>query len=432
MNSIPITIPDFGDVQEITVIEIFIRPGQRVEQEEALISLESEKAVMDIPAPLSGTIEEVLLREGQQVKSGQLIALLTAERQEDRPDTPPEQTAAPAEAPEPTEPAAPGGAAPRPGPPPKAQEPGAPVHATPSVRAYARKLGIDLSLVQASGPKGRLLKEDLELLLRQAIRRHQEDGNRAAPAGAALAAMDGKEYGEEEYALYGEISQLPLGRIQKISGERLHTSWLNIPHVTHFEQADISELEEFRQQLNRENEGKEPRLSLLVFVLKAVAATLAHFPLVNSSLAAGDRVILKHHYHLGVAVDTPQGLLVPVIRDVERKGVLEINRELRELSQAAREGRLQPGEMEGGSFTISSLGKLGGTNFTPIINAPQAAILGLAKSSIQPVWDGSAFTPRLILPFSLSYDHRIIDGAEAARFCAALAAAVMDLKRTLL
>ncbi len=427
-----VKVPDFGDVQEITVIEVFIKPGDAVEQEDSLISLESEKAVMDIPSPASGTIEEVHLSEGDVVKSGDLIATIQTaadsvqkeetdtapvKAPEAQPDTPePVQQTAAAEPPPP---------APRvesrPAPPVNAQEPGKTYHATPSVRAYARELGVDLGRVQATGPKGRILKEDVQLLVKNAMA-SSNDGDAGGIPPVAL----------EDFSVYGTIEDLPLGRIQKVSGPHLHKSWLNIPHVTHFEESDITDLEEYRQSLNTQAEKTGIRYSPLVLIIKAVVAALRQFPLFNSSLVPGEKVILKKYYNIGIAVDTPQGLVVPVIKNADQKGLQELATELGGLSRSARDGKLTIQDLQGASFTISSLGGIGGTAFTPIVAAPQAAILGLSRSAIRPVWDGEAFTARRILPFSLSYDHRIIDGAEAAGFCVALAEYMTDLRKTLL
>lgn len=418
-----ITIPDFGGVQKITVIEVFIKPGDSVEQENSLVALESEKAVMDIPSPFSGVIREVHVKEGDIVNSGALIALIeVAETGQAA-----EKTAAPEkdeETPSPatrTPPATASAAAQeQPAPPPEPSQEVRSLHATPSVRAYARELGVDLAQVRATGPKGRILKEDVQAAGTQA----QPEPSAAGLSGLQLTAAAPLE----DFSVYGPIEELPLNRVQKVSGPRLQTSWVTIPHVTHFEEADITELDRFRNQLQAEGVGK---FSPLVFAIKAVITALKAHPLANSSLVPGERIILKHYYHIGIAVDTAQGLVVPVLKNGDRLALQEIARELARLSAAAREGKLTISEMQGASFTISSLGSIGGTGFSPIINTPQAAILGLSKTAMKPVWDGQAFAPRLMLPFSLSYDHRIIDGAEAARFCTTLRRNLEDLKRTL-
>ncbi|MBE0582549.1 MAG: 2-oxo acid dehydrogenase subunit E2 [Desulfofustis sp.] len=429
-----ITVPDFGDVQEITVVDVYISKGDQVAIEDPLVALESEKAVMDIPSPFAGVITEVKLKEGDIVTSEDLIALLevgasrekgsaapAAEEPEAAPEPPVEPTAAAAEAvqeaPEQT----------------KATEtdeaidtqPNDKFHATPSVRAYARELGVELAAVTATGPKGRITKEDVQLLVKQALK-----------AGATAPKTSTLPFAEaplEDFSKYGEIEEVALGRIQKISGPHLHRSWVSIPHVTHFDEADFTELEKFRKQMNSEPDPDSVKFSPLVFVIKAVVATLKAHPLFNSSLVpGGEKLILKKYYHVGIAVDTPNGLVVPVVKNSDRKGIREIALELNKLSTNARNGKLAIQDLQGATFTISSLGGIGGTGFTPIVNGPQVAILGLSKSYQKPVWNGETFVPRLTLPFSLSYDHRVIDGAEAARFCRSLASNIEDLRRALL
>jgi len=437
-----VVVPDFGDVQEITVVEVYVRPGDVVEVESPLIALESEKAVMDIPSPLAGKISEVKVKEGDTVKSGDLIALLdTAEDAEADKKTVDESGAAEEEVPQPEEEATPArkaepvaeaaaedevphvAATPEPAP----EEPGK-FHATPSVRAYARELGVDLGLVRGSGPKGRIVKKDVQGVVKTAMQ--QQSVRPATGAGGAVESPP-----LEDFSVYGEVEEMGLGRIKKISGPHLQRSWVAIPHVTHFDEADVSELEEFRHQLNSERGKEETKFSPLVFIIKAVVATLREFPLFNCSLLpSSDKVVLKRYYHIGIAVDTPGGLVVPVIRDADRKGLREIARELHDVSAKARDGKLAIADLQGASFTISSLGGIGGTGFTPIVNGPQVAILGLSRNYMKPIWDEEKqqFVPRLTLPFSLSYDHRVIDGAEAARFCRALSEAVEDLRRAML
>lgn len=433
-----VTLPDFGNIEEIIVVEVYVSPGDRVEKEAPLIALESEKAVMDFPSPLAGVIREVSVKENDRVQSGDLIVRIEAEgegeegkeREEKAEAEPEEETkemekeapaaeeAGPSEKPEPEETAPKAEEA---APPVNRQEPGVVYHATPSVRAYARELGVPLSRVEGTGPKGRILKEDVQALVKKAMQ------------GAGAEGFVLPEIPLEDFSRYGDIEEVSLGRIKKIAGSRLHRSWLAVPHVTHFDEADVTDLEEFRKQLNEEEAKNELHLSPLVFVIKAAVATLREFPLFNSSLApGGEKVILKHFYNIGIAVDTPQGLVVPVIRQADARGVTEIARELKRLSTAAREGKLDIADVQGASFTISSLGGIGGTGFTPIVNAPQVAILGLARFYRKPVWNGETFVPRLTLPFSLSYDHRVIDGAEAARFCRSLARDIEDLRRALL
>lgn len=410
-----IRIPDFGNVQKITVVEVFIRIGQEVAQEDPLLALESEKAVMDLPSPFAGVIREVLLKENQVVGSGDIIATIEVAGGEEQPTV---AAAAEAVPPQPTTAAAVAGESLEgPG------EPPPPVHASPSVRALAREKGVDLASVAPTGPSGRILKEDVLAHLSGGLPGDQEKPH--APAAAMPP--------QEDFSKYGPVEEMELSRIKKIAATGLAASWTTIPHVTHFEEADITALEELRKSLNNERSDKEPAYSPLVFVIKAVAATLADFPLFNCSLLpGGDKVVLKRYCHLGIAVDTPQGLVVPVIRDADRKGLRQIALELQHLSSGARAGKLTIPEILGASFTISSLGGIGGTGFTPIINAPQVAILGLSRGTRKPVWDGTTFVPRLMLPFSLSYDHRVIDGADAARFCLALRKALEDLRRVLL
>lgn len=415
-----IKIPDFGEVQKIAVVEVFVSPGDRIEKEASLIALESEKAVMDIPSPFAGVIKEVLLKEEDVVSSGDIIALIetaeeTGEVQESEPAGKPDIDED-AESARETKEEVPE-TVPESGPE-KEQSLEQVFHATPSVRAFARQQQADLAKVAGTGPKGRIVKEDV-LAMRQ----------------QPTAALPGQEQAPlEDFSKYGEIEEVALGRIQKISGPHLQRSWVTIPHVTHFEEADITELERFRKGLNDALPEGEPSYSPLIFVIRAVAATLRQFPLFNCSLLpGGEKVVLKKYYHLGIAVDTPNGLMVPVIKNVGRRGLQDIAAELQRLSSSARAGKLAIPDIQGATFTISSLGGIGGTGFTPIISSPQAAILGLSRSTMKPVWDeqSESFSPRLILPFSVSYDHRIIDGAEAARFCKVLRMNIEDLKRTL-
>lgn len=417
-----VTVPDFGDVQEITVIEVYITAGDRIEVEAPLVALESEKAVMDIPSPVAGVVKEVAVSSGTTVASGDLIAVVETAAEDgakqEQPPAPEAEAAAPADRPSAqpdrketakreTEQA-------------DRQQPEVPRHATPSVRAYAREAGVDLAAVSGSGPKGRILKEDIDSVATQ-----------AAPPSPAVAA-GGPSQPVEDFSKHGPVEELPLGRIPRISGPHLQRSWQTIPHVTHFDEADITDLEQFRKQLNQDAEPGA-KLSPLVFVIKAVVATLRSYPRFNASLGAdGSTIIVKQYYHLGIAVDTPDGLVVPVVKNADRLGIRDIATELARLSGAARSGKLAIPDIQGASFTISSLGGIGGTGFTPIVNAPQVAILGLSRSYQKPVWDGQAFVPRLTLPFSLSYDHRVIDGAEAARFCRSLATTIEDLRRALL
>lgn len=419
-----ITIPDFGDVQQITVVELFVAAGDRVEKETSLIALESEKAVMDIPSPLAGVITEMLVKADDVVHSGDVIALIdtgedtglaekdagatveksTAVEVEDTTRVPEEDRDIPSDS----------------------KAPGQVYHATPSVRAFAREQQVDLSSVTGTGPNGRIVKEDVLAVAQR------NKGGASSTAAGTLDPVPGKTV-LEDFSQHGTIEEQPLSKIQKISGPYLHKSWITIPHVTHFDEADITDLEQFRKGLNSGLKEGESSFSPLVFVVRAVIAALKNFPLFNSSLSeSGESVILKKYYHLGIAVDTPKGLVVPVIKDADTLGLREIAEELGRLSTSARAGKLAIPDIQGATFTISSLGSIGGTGFTPIISSPQVAILGLSRSYIKPVWDGDRFVPRQTLPFSVSYDHRVIDGAEAARFCRDLRLHIEDLKRTLL
>lgn len=429
-----ITVPDFGDVQEITVVDVYVKPGDKVEVEDPLVALESEKAVMDIPSPFAGTITEVKLQEGDTVGNDDLIVLLETGEDTAQPAEVEEPQAVPA-APVSTEPAEPAAAEAEEPPAAEevgedtlaAQEPELDFHATPSVRSYARELGVDLGSLTATGPKGRILKEDVQNFVKQRVQ--------AGPAAGAAqtGGLPLVDTALEDFSKFGKIEEQELGRIKKISGPHLHRSWITVPHVTHFDEADITELEKFRKQMNQEVQKDDLKFSPLVFVIKGVVATLKEYPLFNSSLdSANNKIVLKHYYHVGIAVDTPNGLVVPVVKDADRKGIKEIAGELGSLSLAARDGKLSIADLQGATFTISSLGGIGGIGFTPIVNAPQVAILGLSRSYMKPVWNGEIFEPRLTLPFSLSYDHRVIDGAEAARFCRSLGSNIEDLRRALL
>ena len=446
-----VTVPDLGDFSDVPVIEIHVSPGDTVAAEDPLITLESDKATMDVPAPAAGTVREVRIAIGDRVSVGQPILLLdqgdgAGPAEEPSPRTaapvPPEQAAARmAEAVEPTgDGAGPVEAARRsaeastPAPAPG----GAPVtataaaadfegvHAGPSVRRLARELGVDLAGITGSAPKGRITKDDLL---------QKGRGPAAAPAPAAAAPAGGgiPEIPPQDFSKFGPVETQPLSRIQKLSGPHLHRSWLNVPHVTHNDEADITEIDAYRKELDAEAKAQGYRVTLLSFLMKASVSALREFPRFNSSLTPEkDALVMKRYFHIGVAVDTPDGLVVPVIRDVDRKGIRELSRELGEVSARAREGKLTGTDLSGGSFTISSLGGIGGTAFTPIVNAPEVAILGVVRSKTAPVWDGTAFVPRLMLPISLSYDHRVIDGALAARFARHLCSVLEDVRRLVL
>ncbi len=440
MSQIEIKVPDIGDFKEVEVIELLVKPGDTVKAEQSLITVESDKASMEIPSSASGVVKELKVKIGDKVAEGSLILMLEAA--EGTTAAAPVATPAPAAAPASAAPAPAAAAAapaPAPTPAPAAAAPAAPAaaaapngqksHASPSVRKFARELGVDLTRVAGTGPKGRILVEDVQGFVKGVMA-----GSTAAPAaaggGAALGLLP---WPSLDFSKFGETSLEPLSRIKKISGPNLHRNWVMIPHVTQYDDADITELEEFRKSANESLAKSGVKLTMLAFVIKASVSALKKFPAFNSSLDAnGENLILKHYYNIGFAADTPNGLVVPVLKNADQKGLAQIAKEMGELSAQAREGKLKPADMQGATFTISSLGGIGGTAFTPIINAPEVAILGLSKSAIKPVWDGKAFVPRLMLPMSLSYDHRVIDGALGARFTVYLADVLADMRKTLL
>ena len=431
-----VTLPDIGDFTDVEIIELLASPGDLVEAEQSLLTLESDKATMEIPAPFAGTLKSIDVALGDKVNQGDLIARIETVVASEMV----EPTAPPAEPPKTVEPAraeetpvsrAPGEKEPlrrpvltRPDDAPRGK-----AHASPGVRRFARELGVDLFYVPGSGPKGRITKEDVQNFVKQTLAgRAPASASPSGGGGLELPAMPAVDF-----AKFGEIEEQQLGRIKKLSGAHLHRAWLNVPHVTQFDDADITELEAFRKSQKGEAERNGVKLTFMPFLMKAVCNALATFPQFNSSLAPeGDRLILKKYMHIGVAVDTPNGLVVPVIRDVDRKGIFELASELGEVGNKAREGKLSPTEMQGGCISISSLGGIGGTQFAPIVNAPEVAILGISRAEMQPKWDGEAFVPRLIMPFSLSYDHRVIDGAEGVRFTSYLARLLSDIRRLLL
>ncbi|MCC8394369.1 dihydrolipoyllysine-residue acetyltransferase [Paraburkholderia sp. MMS20-SJTR3] len=431
-----IKVPDIGDYKDVPVIEIAVKVGDRVEKEQSLVTLESDKATMDVPSSAAGVVKEVKVKVGDTVSEGSVIVVIEAEgaAAAPAPAAAPKQAAEkPADAPvAPTPaPAAPSALAQAPLIP--AGEGGSrhPSHASPSVRKFARELGVDVGQVKGTGPKGRITQADVTAFVKGVM-----TGQRAAPAGAAPAAGGGGElnllpWPKVDFTKFGPVDPKPLSRIKKISGANLHRNWVMIPHVTNNDEADITELEALRVKLNKENEKAGVKFTMLAFVIKACVAALKKFPTFNASLD-GDNLVFKQYYHIGFAADTPNGLVVPVIRDADKKGLIDIAKEMADLSKAAREGKLKPDQMQGGCFSISSLGGIGGTHFTPIINAPEVAILGLSRSAMKPVWDGKQFVPRLTMPLSLSYDHRVIDGAEAARFNAYLGAILADFRRVIL
>jgi pyruvate dehydrogenase E2 component (dihydrolipoamide acetyltransferase) len=429
---VPVKVPDIGDFKDIPVIEVFVKPGDAVKPEDPLVTLESDKATMDVPAPSAGVVKELKVKVGDKVSEGSVILLLEAAGTTQPVTSGSAKTDAPAAAPS----AAPqtAAAAPAAAKPPAA--PAAPVdneafkvaHASPSARAFARVLGVDLSKVKGSGPKDRILQEDVQNYVKQFMSGAAAAPAAAAPGGAALSLLP---WPQVDFAKFGPVESKPLSRIKKIAGANLHRNWVMIPHVTNHEDADITDLEAFRVGLNKENEKSGIKVTMLAFLIKVSVAALKKFPEFNASLD-GENLIYKKYFHIGFAADTPNGLVVPVIKNADQKGVLAIAKEMGELSAKAREGKLGPADMQGGCFSISSLGGIGGTYFTPIINAPEVAILGVCRSSTRPVWDGKQFVPKLILPLSLSWDHRVIDGAAAARFNSYLVALLGDMRRIML
>jgi len=437
-----VRVPDIGDFKDVDVIEILVKPGDRIEPETGIVTLESDKATMDVPSPAAGVVREVKVKVGDKVAEGTLLLLLeeagaqpaAAPPGERVPQPPAAGRAAPAERPEPPVEAVlealsqarpvsapvPAGPAPEGG----AFKP----HASPSVRKFARELGVDLARVKGTGPKGRILQSDVQGFVKGVM---AQAPAAAAPAAGTAMPFALPEWPKVDFAKFGPIESRPLSRIKRIAGANLHRNWVSIPHVTQFDEADITDLEAFRKNASGESEKQGFKLTLLAFLLKACVTALRQHPEFNASLD-GENLVVKKYYHIGVAVDTPDGLVVPVIRDVDRKGVFDLARELAETSKLAREKKLKPGDMQGGTFSISSLGGIGGTAFTPIINAPEVAILGVSRSTMRPVYKDGQFVPRLMLPLSLSYDHRVIDGAAAARFTSYLASVLSDIRRSLL
>jgi pyruvate dehydrogenase E2 component (dihydrolipoamide acetyltransferase) len=442
-----VLLPDIGDFESVEVIEILVSEGDEVKVEESLLTLESDKATMEIPSPYSGIVKSLQVKVGGRISEGDVI--LSIEMSDHDTSEKIDSSAARAPAAEELETVQ----APAPSsieekmPDEKTtdRKPGdkevqvPPVsdhliemnrqvtpHASPAVRRFARELGVDLSLVKGNGPKQRVLKEDVHHFVKQSLRRGESGRQRGGAFNMPSAP-------EVDYSRFGKVESKPLGRLKKISGAHLHRCWLTVPHVTQFDEADITELEAFRKSQKEFAQQQDVRLTLMPFLMKSVAAALKEMPSFNASLdSEGEALIYRHYVNIGVAVDTPNGLVVPVIKDVDQKGVFDLAAELMLISAKAREGKLAPGDMQGGCFSISSLGGIGGTAFTPIVNAPEVAILGVSRSSIQPVWDGSEFQPRLMLPLSLSYDHRVIDGAEGVRFTCYLASLLGDIRRLLL
>ncbi|HLS83406.1 MAG TPA: dihydrolipoyllysine-residue acetyltransferase [Arenimonas sp.] len=434
-------VPDIGDNKDVPVIELLVQPGDAVKKDQGLVTLESDKATMEVPAPFDGIVRELRVKIGDELSAGAVVALMEPAEAE----APAPAAAAPAPAPAPSKapapapaappaataaaeaaPAAPAGAeAQPPRSPPVSFDaqgvmPGKVPYASPAVRLFARQLGVDLARVTGSARGGRITREDVQAYVKSAM----ASGIAAGGGGLNLIPWPKVDFGK-----FGPVERKPLSRIQKLSGANLARNWAMIPHVTQHDEADITEMEAFRKRLGEEN--RDVKVTPLVFLIKAVVAALKKFPAFNASLE-GEALVLKDYFHIGIAVDTPDGLVVPVIRDADRKGLLELARELAEVSARAREKKLGAADMQGGCFSISSLGGIGGTAFTPIINAPEVAILGVSRSAMKPVWNGKEFAPRLMLPLSLSYDHRVIDGAAAARFTSYLAQVLADLRRLLL
>ncbi len=436
---IEVVVPDIGDFKDVEVIEVLVKPGDTVTKEQSLITVESDKASMEIPSSAAGVVKELRVKIGDKVSQGSPVALLTGAASDVAAPAAAPATAAAApqaaqaELPKSTAFATEMGARPQPidlGP-----SPGAKPHASPSVRKFARELGVDLTHVRGSGAKGRITTEDV----REHVKGVMSGGTRPAAAPAAAAGiglgLNLPAWPVVDFAKFGPIERVEMSRIRRISGPALSRNWVTIPHVTNHEDADITDLEAFRVQLNNENAKSKdtPKLTMLAFLIKACVAVLKKFPDFNSSIdPEGGAIIRKNYWHIGFAADTPQGLVVPVIKDADKKGIFEIAQETSALAAKARDGKLGPSDMQGGTFSISSLGGIGGTSFTPIINAPEVAILGVCRSTMKPVWDGKQFVPRLVLPLSLSWDHRVVDGAGAARFNAMLAQILADFRRVLL
>ncbi|NVK54774.1 MAG: pyruvate dehydrogenase complex dihydrolipoyllysine-residue acetyltransferase [Alteromonadaceae bacterium] len=431
-EEIEVTVPDIGDASDVDVIDILVSEGDKVAVEDGLITLETDKATMDVPSPKEGVVTKLLVKSGDKVSKGDKVCMLKVAgaakpasqpappKQESKPETAASKPAEPKKAPVPHHPSA--GSKPKTG----------KVHASPSVRRVAREFGVDLTEVHGSGPKNRILKEDVQAYVKEELSRPRTAPAAAGGSGGGLQVLAQPKV---DFAKFGEIEEKPLTRIQKISGPNLHRNWVTIPHVTQFEEADITDLEAFRKEQNALAEKRKLGIKItpLVFMLKAAADALRAYPIFNTSLGeSGDTLIQKKYIHIGIAVDTPGGLVVPVVRDVDKKGIHALSEELMEISKKARDGKLKAADMQGSCFTISSLGGIGGTAFTPIVNAPDVAILGVSKSDMKPKWNGKEFEPRLTVPLSLSYDHRVIDGAVAARFAVHLKSVLEDLRQLIL
>ena len=438
VGPIEVRVPDIGDFKDVAVIELLVKPGDTVKLEQSLFTVESDKASMEIPSPAAGVIKELKVKIGDTVNIGDLVAVLEGSAGNAPAAVAP---AAPAASAAPVPAAAVAAAAP-----PAtaiasasvpAHQPGTPAaglpHASPSVRKFARELGVPLDEVRGTGPKGRITQDDIQGFTKAVMGGATQTKAQAAKAPAASSGGSGEglnllPWPKVDFAKFGPVERKDLSRIKKISGANLHRNWVVIPHVTNHDDADITDLEAFRVQFNKENEKSGVKVTMLAFMIKAAVAALKKFPEFNSSLD-GDQLVMKNYFHIGFAADTPNGLVVPVIKDADQKGIVQISKEMGELAAKAREGKLAPADMQGGCFSISSLGGIGGRYFTPIINAPEVAIMGVCKSSIEPKWDGKQFAPRLMLPLSLSWDHRVIDGAAAARFNVYFASLLADFRR---
>lgn len=444
---VEVRVPDIGDFKNVAVIELLVKPGDTVALEQSLFTVESDKASMEIPSPAAGVLKELKVKIGDTVNIGDLVAILEGVASTAAPSATAPVAAAPAPvaaAPAPAAPVAPAPAMAAAAPvaatamvAAPAHQPGSATlglpHASPSVRKFARELGVPLEEVKGSGPKGRITQDDIQNFTKQVMSGAAQTKAQAAKAPAPAASgsgvgLDLLPWPKVDFAKFGPVERKDLSRIKKISGANLHRNWVVIPHVTNHDDADITDLEAFRVQFNKENEKSGVKVTMLAFMIKAAVAALKKFPEFNSSLD-GDQLVMKNYFHIGFAADTPNGLVVPVIKDADQKGIVQISKEMGELAAKAREGKLAPADMQGGCFSISSLGGIGGRYFTPIINAPEVAIMGVCKSSIEPKWDGKQFAPRLMLPLSLSWDHRVIDGAAAARFNVYFASLLADFRR---
>ena len=459
MSMVEVKVPDIGDFKEVEVIELLVKVGDTIKVDQSLITVESDKASMEIPSSHAGVVKELKVKLGDKIAEGTLVLLLEESAAAAAPAAEPAKAEAPAAAPAPAPapaaapapahaPAPVAAPAPEPvaAPAAPAPAPAAPVaaapasaanskaHASPSIRKFARELGVDLGKVAGSGPKGRITQEDVQNYVKGVMAAGPVTAAAAAPVKAGGGAgLDLLPWPSLDFSKFGTTTLQPLSRIKKISGPNLHRNWVMIPHVTQYDEADVTELEELRKSTNTALAKSGVKLTMLAFVIKACVAALKKYPEFNSSLdAAGENLILKQYYNIGFAADTPQGLVVPVVKGVDQKSVTQIAQEMGDLSAQAREGKLKPADMQGATFTISSLGGIGGTYFTPLINAPEVAIIGLSKTSMKPVWDGKQFVPRLIMPLSLSYDHRVIDGAQGARFVTYLSEVLSDLRKSLL